>query len=68
VLDVAEPEQRVLHVSFGSGAGSDAFCWRTLPPLLTQRGAAPTTRDYVARATAVDYATYLRYRGQIVME
>jgi hydroxymethylglutaryl-CoA synthase len=67
VLDLAEPDQRVLQVSFGSGAGSDAFCWRTLPALAARRGAAPTTRDYLARATAVDYATYLRYRGQIVM-
>ncbi len=68
VLDAAGPEQRILQVSFGSGAGSDAFGWTTTALLATRQGRAPGVRDYIARQRRVDYATYLRYRGQIVME
>jgi hydroxymethylglutaryl-CoA synthase len=67
VLDVAEPGQRVLQVSFGSGAGSDAFCWRITERIQACRGLAPTTRDYVARRCEIDYGTYVRYRGQLHM-
>jgi hydroxymethylglutaryl-CoA synthase len=27
------------------------------------RDRAPRTRDYIARRTVIDYATYARYRG-----
>lgn len=68
ILDGAKAEQRVLQVSFGSGAGSDAFSWLTTPRLPERSGLAPRTRDYVRRQRAVDYGTYLRYRGQILQE
>ncbi|NLX37763.1 MAG: hydroxymethylglutaryl-CoA synthase [Chloroflexi bacterium] len=67
-LDGAAPEQRILQVSFGSGAGSDAFGWITTPLLPERQQLASTVRDYIARQRQIDYATYLRYRGQIVME
>jgi hydroxymethylglutaryl-CoA synthase len=68
VLDVAEPGDRILVVSFGSGAGSDAFSLRTTERLAECRERAPRTLDYVARRTEIDYATYARFRGKLVME
>jgi hydroxymethylglutaryl-CoA synthase len=66
-LDVAEPGDRILLVSFGSGAGSDAFSLRVTDALLDRRHLAPTTRAYVDRRVEIDYATYARYRNKIVM-
>ncbi len=68
ILDVAEPGQRILLVSFGSGAGSDAFCLRTTDLLLERRSRAPSTRDYIERRTEIDYATYARFRGKLTLQ
>lgn len=68
VLDVAKPGDRILVTSYGSGAGSDAFDIRVTDALLERRERAPKTKDYIARRTVVDYATYARYRGKITME
>ena len=66
ILDIAEPGDRILMVSFGSGAGSDAFALRVTDTLLTKRELAPYTQDYIARRTEIDYATYARMRGKLV--
>lgn len=65
ILDVADPGDRILLVSYGSGAGSDAFSLTATERLPARRGAAPTTRDYIQRRTEVDYATYARFRGKL---
>lgn len=65
VLDVAEPGDRILVVSYGSGAGSDAFDLRVTERLAQVRHQAPTTEDYIARRTEIDYATYTRYRDKL---
>lgn len=65
VLDVAEPGDRILVVSYGSGAGSDAFDLRVTERLPEVRHRAPTTEDYIARRTEIDYATYTRYRDKL---
>ena len=67
VLDVAKPGDRVLLVSFGSGAGSDAFDIRVTEAIEERRGRAASTAEYIARRTEIDYATYARYRGKIEM-
>jgi len=61
VLDQAEVGDRILLVSFGSGAGSDAFCIR----VTNKRDFAgiPTTREYVQRRKVIDYATYAKLKG-----
>jgi len=67
ILDVAEPGDRILMVSYGSGAGSDAFDMRTTERLPEVRGLAPSTEDYIARRTEIDYATYTRFRDKLKM-
>jgi hydroxymethylglutaryl-CoA synthase len=67
VLDQAEPGDLILVTSYGSGAGSDCFIITAQEALLTRRGAASSTMDYVNRRTEIDYATYARYRGKIAM-
>ncbi len=68
VLDVAQPGDTILAVSFGSGAGSDAFSLRATDQLPQRRPGAPATRDYIARRQAIDYATYVRFRKKLQME
>jgi hydroxymethylglutaryl-CoA synthase len=67
-LDIAKPGDRILMVSFGSGAGSDAFDLHVTDALLSRRDHALHTTDYIARRTQIDYATYARYRGKLVMK
>ncbi len=67
-LDIAEPGDRILMVSFGSGAGSDAFDITVTDKLPSRRDKALKTQDYIARRTEIDYATYSRLRGKIVMK
>ena len=67
ILDVAKPGDRVLEVSFGSGAGSDAFSLRVTDRITERQGRAPKTREYIARRTVIDYATYVRYRKKLTM-
>ena len=65
VLDVARPGTTVLLVSFGSGAGSDAFAWRVTEPILARQGLAPKVREYIDHRVEIDYALYARYRGKL---
>ncbi len=68
VLDIAEPGDRILMVSFGSGAGSDAFDIEVTDKISERRNLAKKTGDYIARRTEIDYATYVRYRGKLAMK
>jgi len=65
ILDMAEPGDRVLMVSFGSGAGSDAFDITVTEAINSRRDRALKTADYLARRTEIDYGTYVRYRGKL---
>lgn len=66
ILDVARPGDRILLVSYGSGAGSDVFSLTVTDAISERAGLAPRTEDYIARRTEIDYATYARYRGKLV--
>ena len=68
VLDIAQPGDRILVSSFGSGAGSDTFDLRVTEALLERRDRAPKTQEYISRRTEIDYATYTRLRGKLVMK
>ena len=63
ILDEAHPGDRILMVSYGSGAGSDALDVRVTDRITERRHAAPTTAEYIARRIEINYATYARYRG-----
>jgi hydroxymethylglutaryl-CoA synthase len=67
VLDIAKPGDRILVTSFGSGAGSDAFAVRVTDAIEARRSLAPTTADYIARRTEIDYARYARLRGKLTL-
>ena len=68
VLDIAQPGDHILLVSFGSGAGSDAFDIQVTAAITERQGLAPKTQDYIARRTEIDYATYTRMRNKLVMK
>jgi hydroxymethylglutaryl-CoA synthase len=67
VLDEADPGDRILVVSFGSGAGSDAFQITATEKLPERRARAPRTDEYIARRKEIDYGVYVRYRGKLRM-
>ena len=64
-LDVAKPGDRILMVSYGSGAGSDAFDILVTDNIKNKPNTYTNTQDYIQRRTEVDYATYVRYRGKL---
>jgi len=68
ILDIAKPGDRIFMVSYGSGAGSDAFSLVVTDRINERRELATSTADYIARRTQIDYGTYLRFRGNIAME
>lgn len=65
VLDIAKPSDRILMVSYGSGAGSDAMALRVTDLVTERQARAPKTEHYIARRTEIDYAIYSRYRGKL---
>ena len=67
ILDQARPGDTILAVSFGSGAGSDAFSLRVTDLVTERQHLAPQTQDYISRRQEVDYATYVRYRKELIM-
>jgi hydroxymethylglutaryl-CoA synthase len=67
-LDIAQPGDRILMTSFGSGAGADSMSILVTDALLERRDKALKTQDYIARRKEIDYATYARMRGKILMK
>jgi hydroxymethylglutaryl-CoA synthase len=67
VLDKADPGQRILLASYGSGAGSDAFSFVTTARITRGRNPIPMISDYIGRRREIDYARYARQRGKLVM-
>jgi hydroxymethylglutaryl-CoA synthase len=66
ILDVAQPGDRILMVSYGSGSGSDAFIWKVTECIREVQARAPKTREMITeRRIHVDYGTYAKYRGKI---
>ncbi len=68
ILDAAQPGDRILLTSFGSGAGSDSMVLRVTEQLAERRERATKTREYIERRTEIDYAQYVRMRGKLTMK
>ncbi|MEM0475533.1 MAG: hydroxymethylglutaryl-CoA synthase [Candidatus Norongarragalinales archaeon] len=66
ILDEAKPGQRILAVSYGSGAGSDAFALTVTDAILGE-GRRPALRvwDLINRKEYVDYAVYVKHRRKL---
>ncbi len=64
-LDIAQPGDRIFAVSYGSGSGSDAFII-TVQDAITDKRGGPKLSSFIEHKKYVDYATYLRHRGQII--
>lgn len=64
-LDIAESGDRIFAASYGSGSGSDAFVL-TVQDAIEEKRDGPKLASFIERKKYVDYATYLRFRGQIV--
>ena len=68
VLDVAEPGDRIFRTGYGSGAGSDAFDITVTDQILRFRETpSRTVARHVEGSVMLDYATYAKYRGKIVV-
>jgi len=64
VLDVAAPNQKIFMVSYGSGAGSDAFVWETTHELEkiqeARRSAKLLVADQMQDKKYIDYVQFLK--------
>ena len=67
ILDIAEPGDRIFAVSYGSGAGSDAFSITVNDAVEERRENAPKVADMIKNKTYVDYAVYAKYKGKLRM-
>ena len=68
-LDVAKKGDKILMVSYGSGAGSDGFILEVTSRIEEVRDLAPKTRTQLEEnKTYIDYGTYVKYRGKIRKE
>src|SRR5271157_326973 len=64
VFDEAKPGDKILLASFGSGAGSDAFCIEVLDGITRTRGINPTVKSMIEHGVRIDYSTYSKFRGK----
>ncbi|MDR3062898.1 MAG: hydroxymethylglutaryl-CoA synthase [Methanobrevibacter sp.] len=67
ILDVARPGDKIFVVSYGSGAGSDAFTLTVNKEIKNRQNLAPFTEDIINEKKYVDYAVYAKYKGKIKM-
>lgn len=66
VLDIARPGQKIMLVSYGSGAGSDGFVFRVTDRIDEVRDLAPKTRDLLDRNKVyLEYGAYAKFRRKI---
>ncbi|MBI2079356.1 hydroxymethylglutaryl-CoA synthase, partial [Candidatus Micrarchaeota archaeon] len=67
VLDEAKDGDKILVTSFGSGAGSDSFVITVTDRIELVRDKAPRTKDYIEKKRYIQYATYVKYRGKLMV-
>lgn len=62
VLDIAKPGQKIFMVSYGSGAGSDAFVWQVTDEILKRK---PKIQKEIKKKIYIDYVQYLKQTHKI---
>ncbi len=62
ILDIAKPEERVMVVSYGSGAGSDAYSFIVTSQIEEKRSRQKFTVKYQAENKFIEYVDYATYR------
>ena len=68
ILDIAKPGDRIFVVSYGSGAGSDAFDITVTDEISKfKRENAPTMDKILEDVVYLDYAQYAKYKGKIIL-
>lgn len=65
VLDEARPNQLIFMVSYGSGAGSDAFVFKTCRGVGQNRTNSPRLADYLKQTQYISYIQYLKFGRKI---
>jgi len=66
ILDIARPGDKILMVSYGSGAGSDGFVWQCTDRLPEVQKLAPQTRPQLdENKVYLSYGQYAKYREKI---
>ncbi len=64
ILDEAVAGEKILAVSYGSGAGSDAFIIEVTEENEKKRNKKPL-KDYINQKEYLDYALYAKFKGKI---
>ena len=65
-LDISQPGDKILLVSYGSGAGSDAFIFEVTARIDEVRDLAPKTRDILDNnINYLEYGEYAKFRHKI---
>ena len=68
VLDVAKPGDKIFMVSFGSGAGSDAFVFKVTDEIKAVQGLAPTFKSMLdGTKFYLSYGKYTNHYNKILM-
>lgn len=66
ILDVAKPGEKILMVSYGSGAGSDGLIFTVTDRITDVQDRAIKTRDMLDNNKVyLDYGRYAKFRGKI---
>ncbi|MEK9143694.1 MAG: hydroxymethylglutaryl-CoA synthase [Patescibacteria group bacterium] len=69
VLDIAKPGEKIFMVSYGSGAGSDGFVWKTTAALRQFQSSVvsrqSSVKQHMEQKTYIDYVQYLKQTHKI---
>ena len=65
VLDHSKKGDLILWVSFGSGAGSDAFVLEVVDELDLWKETKPKTEEMISNKEYINYPTYLKWRNKL---
>lgn len=71
ILDYANPGDRILLISYGCGAGSDAFILKVtdyIQEARARRYLYPSIETLIANKEMIDYKSYLRMERKLIQE